>query len=156
MEIFQAYSKDYDIFYHSASVNKPLDVHTPYTYWVVLNLFNDCCFYIKENDEIIGTIMCVKNNKKIFIWQIAVMEKYRKKGYSHKLYDCVFNYAKNNNYRKICLSINPQNENSYYAIQKYCLKHNYSFIKSGNVDINLPQINFEEFEDIFEINIANG
>lgn len=153
MELLKAKESDYLIFLNNAKANKPLDVHTPYTYWAIIKHFHDGCFYLKDNDKVIGSIMSLQTNKTLFVWQIGIVSEYRKKGLSYTLYEAVYNAAKEKGLSSITLSIDPSNENSYYAILSFCNKNNLKLIKTDEVNLQIQEDNFKEFENLYTINI---
>lgn len=71
----------------------PLDVHTPYTYWVVAKHYGEGSFILEDNKNPIGFIMTVETSSSLFVWQIGILNGYRGKGLSQKLIEAVFDYA---------------------------------------------------------------
>lgn len=153
MEVVSASAKDYLTFRETSKKCDYLGVHTPYSYWVVCNFFGDSCFMIKDQENIIGTIMTVRNKDTLFVWQIGVMEEYRRKGYSQILYDAVLNFARQNGQTKIAMSVDLENQASFRSINRFCKRNNLLSKQVGSVDIVLPEEDYDESELLFEIAI---
>lgn len=153
MEILSANSNDYLIFRETSKKCDYLGVHTPYSYWLVCTLFGDSCFMIKENNKIAGTIFTVRNKDVIFVWQIGVMEEYRKKGYSQILYNAVLDYARKNGQTKIQMSIDPENQASLNAVISFCRDNNLNYKQVGLVDLDIPSECHKEYELIYQVDV---
>lgn len=136
---------------HLAMNCPPLDVHTPYTYWVVSKLFGKHSFLAKDGEKAIGYIMCAKNNSALLIWQIGILKEYRKKGISKKLIKAVFDSIKDENI-DVYVTIAEENKNSYYAFYNFSLENNYSFLKTDYIKINdIDNKEFVEHEYMYKI-----
>lgn len=153
MEVISASAKDYLTFRETSKKCDYLGVHTPYSYWVVCNFFGDSCFMLKDQENIIGTIMTVHNKDTLFVWQIGIIKEYRRKGYSQILYDAVLNFARQNGQTKIAMSVDPENEASFRAIERFCKRNNLLSKQVGSVDIILPEEDYDESELLLEIAI---
>ncbi len=153
MEVISASAKDYLTFRETSKKCDYLGVHTPYSYWVVCNFFGDSCFMLKDQENIIGTIMTVHNKDTLFVWQIGVIKEYRRKGYSQILYDAALNFARQNGQTKIAMSVDPENEASLKAINRFCKRNNLLSKQVGSVDIVLPEEDYDESELLLEIAI---
>ena len=151
MNIRSAVPEDYINFRNMAKNCSPLDIHTPYTYWVVGQFFSEGCFLLEDNEKIVGSIMTVTKDDTVFIWQIAILAEYRGKGLSDMLYEAVYNYAKGKGIERIMLSIDPSNLNSLSAFRRFCEKRQLNYRKQGTVDINIPEEAYTEYENIYEI-----
>jgi len=137
------------------SLCKPLDLHTPFTYWVIAEYFNKCSFVINIDNNIIGFITSIKTfNNSIFIWQIGIINEYRNKGLSKILINKVFESAKKENIKKIQVSIDEKNSNSYNAFLKYAYENGYNMKRVSKLSISdFLQENFLEEEIIYEFDL---
>lgn len=151
MNIRKVKPEDYALLRQMAIKCGPLDVHTPYTYWVVGHFFSKGCFFLEEDGEPVGSIMTVSKDRILFVWQIAICKEYRGQGLSDKLYEAVLNYARENGYEKIQLSIDPANITSQSAFKRFCEKRQLEYKENGVVDINIPEENYKEYETIYEV-----
>lgn len=113
----------------------PLDVHTPYTYWIVCNFFQDYTFVISIDNEIAGYIMAVSNNSDVVIWQLCVIEKYRRNGLAQLLINAVVKKSEEQN-KGVQLSMLPDNYISYNTFMKYCMNNNKYFKTIKEISIN--------------------
>lgn len=132
----------------------PLDVHTAYTYWVVAKYFGEYSFMILEDELPIGYIMCVKNDECFLIWQIGILEKYRKKNISTLLIEKVFQKIKGSCVTPavINVSIAPENKSSYCAFEKFCANNGYVMKEKEDLCLkDLDDPNFLEEEILYEI-----
>lgn len=134
---------------------KPLDVHTHYTYWVICHLFGESCFLLFDENKPIGYIASLIKDDVLFIWQIGILKEYRNKKYSRDLLNAVKDYALQKKCTKILVSISPENENSYCAFHRYCLHHELSIIRNGDITLKDPAESFFECENLYEIAINN-
>jgi predicted GNAT family acetyltransferase len=133
---------------------QPLDLHTPFTYWVISKYFGKNSFILESNNQNIGFITSIYNDQFFCIWQIGIIDEYRKKGLSTLLIDKAINYAVAKNYKTIQVSIAPNNKDSYCSFVNYSIQKGYSMTKVSDLTV-LDSIiqNFEEQEDLFEIEI---
>lgn len=142
---------DFSIMKHLALNCPPLDVHTPYTYWVVSKLFGEYCFLAKDGEKSIGYIMCVRNNSVLLIWQIGILKEYRKKGISKLLIEAVLDSVKDANV-DVYVTISDINKDSYYSFYNFCLANNYSFSKTDYISIDdIDDRMFIEQECVYKI-----
>lgn len=135
------------ILYELAKKNKPLDVHTPYTYWVIAKYFGNTSFLMFDDGRPIGYITSVYNGQKLLIWQICVSEEYRGKNYAQSLIDLVFEQALNLEL-SVEVAISDDNGTSKAAFEKYCKEHDLKMNKNGTVKFQSP----ESAEIIYRIN----
>lgn len=92
--------------------------------WIIKALIRyGLVFVIKEAEEIISIVEYMQhfNEKKVFLYGISTLKKYRCKGYANFLLTETEKYLKNLGYKEIELTVDPQNE---VAINLYS-KHNY-------------------------------
>lgn len=121
-------TKDSELLRNICKQCPPLNVHTPYTYWVMCKYYSDSCFILLDDNKPIGYIISIETDTCLFFWQIAVLEEYRGKGYSQLLIDKIMIYAISI-YKDIEVTIDPNNIASNSAFSKYCIEHDWSFEK---------------------------
>ena len=151
MQIRKVNVSDVTLLRELAQMCKPLDVHTPYTYWVMCNFFGDGCFILQDDSAPVGYIMTLIKENTLFIWQIGIVEGYRGQNYSSDLLEAVTQYAREKHLAKMQVSIAPENANSYHAFHRFCLHKNIPITNVGEVDIRIPSEDFREYEDIYEM-----
>ncbi len=135
---------------------KPLELHTPFTYWILFNYFSSLCFLMIEEGNIIGFISGIKSSKDInlvYLWQIGVSKDHRGKNYASVLIDHFVNSAKSLECNRIQVSISPLNEVSYNAFLKYSKEKNYLFLKTGEIKYHDQLTDKNEFEILYELQI---
>ncbi|MBR1702337.1 MAG: GNAT family N-acetyltransferase [Lachnospiraceae bacterium] len=99
----------------------PLDVHTPYTYWVNAKYFGECSFIVESDGEPIGYIMAVDTPSVVFVWQIGILAEHHRKGLSQKLIAACVEYAVKVG-KNMEVTISPDNVASYAAFAHFCQK----------------------------------
>lgn len=133
-----------------ASECAPLDLHTPYTYWVISSQFGDSCYILYDEDRPVGFITSLSTAKGLFIWQIGLLEEYRGKGLSAVLIDSVFKFAEAALIGELSVTIAPENLNSFNAFNNYCAHNGYSFEKSDTLHLSdYLESDFFETENIY-------
>jgi L-2,4-diaminobutyric acid acetyltransferase len=135
----------------------PLDVHTPYTYWVLCHYYSDSCFLLESSGQAIGFITSMVMPDLAFIWQVGLLEPQRKKGYSAILYDVVAKSALRRGLKRVQLSIDESNHDSINATSRYCEQRGYALeaVDSLTLDDRL-HLDFSEAETVFEIRLENA
>lgn len=135
---------------------KPLELHTPFTYWMLFNYFSNLCLLTLEDEKIVGFISGIKSSSHeqvVYLWQIGVSKRHRGKKYSSTLLDNFFKSALDLNCNKIQVSIGPNNLASYQAFQKYSKKCSYNICEIGKVSYHDKISNTTEYELLYEIDI---
>lgn len=134
-----------------AAMCPPLDVHTPYTYWVISRFFGHISFIAELNGKPIGFITSVDNGSELLIWQIGIISAERGKGFSYYLIDKVVSIARERNL-KIIVSIDETNINSNAAFQAYCRKKRLLLKPVGSLSLtSMIDPSFAEAEAIYSI-----
>ena len=131
----------------------PLDVHTPYTYWVVANHYGDGSFILEDNGKPIGFIMTVETASSLFVWQIGILLEYRGKGLSKKLIEAVFDYATQRQ-KNMEVTIAEDNIASYSAFSHFCNHKNIRFDEVRLVEVrDLEDHSIKEDEIMYRIKV---
>ncbi len=137
---------------HLATLCPPLDVHTPYTYWVMATYFGEYSFIAYDDGKPIGYIMNLKKDNTLFIWQIGIIPDYRKQGISQRLIGKAVRAALKSGCTSAQVTIAPENIDSYCAFKHYCLNNKFSFENISTAHItDLDDENFVENEKVYEI-----
>ncbi len=118
---------------HLALNCPPLDVHTPYTYWINACFFGTYSFLAYDMKKPIGYIMCLPKDDLLFVWQIGLLDEYRGKKLSYSLIKLAFENAENCGIKKMAVTIAPDNLASYNAFKNYCVENGYTFTKTEAV-----------------------
>lgn len=101
----------------------PLDLHTPYTYWVIAHYYSQSCFTLTDDGEPVGFITSLVQGDRGFIWQIGLLAPYRKRGLSQMLIDAVVSAFSRNGIKEVELTISDDNPDSFGAFSSYCVAH---------------------------------
>lgn len=141
---------------HLAGKCYPLDVHTPYTYWVVAN-YHAISSYILQNDkEPIGFITALNTPNMVFVWQIGILEEFRRKGLSKMLISAVFDYARSVS-KDIEVTIAADNDASKSAFASVCKKQNVKMVEIGVVELrDIDDDSFTEVEKKYRISFDSA
>jgi len=138
-----------------ASICSPLDLHTPYTYWLITYLFGDLCFIAHDETVPIAFITALCRGDMLFIWQVGVVSSYRRRGVSNQLLGCVFKRARDIGVSKVRVTISEENEASQSAFRCFCRRNGYAMTAAGNVEITDYLVpSFKESEIVYEISLA--
>ena len=136
--------------------NKPLELHTPFTYWVLSKYFKNTCLVMEDNEMIIGFATGFKSNSEedtFYIWQIGISDENRGKNYASLLLDNMFKIAKELDCKRIQFSVAPDNNSSYKAFHKFASKNSLSLKDIGDVKYEDYLTDKKEFENLYEIEI---
>jgi diaminobutyrate acetyltransferase len=137
-----------------ASDCSPLDVHTPYTYWVIAYMFGQQCRIIEHNNQPIGFITALFNKDYAFIWQMGILQEYRGNHLSKKLYDEVFSEIVKRKFTRVRASIAEANTASKAALDRYCSAKGYEMNRIDSLELkDIMNPNFYESEVVYEIKI---
>ncbi|HOM95848.1 MAG: GNAT family N-acetyltransferase [Candidatus Methanofastidiosa archaeon] len=148
--------KDVDRIRKFVNECKPLELHTPFTYWTLFNYFSNLCFLIEEDEKTIGFISGIKSSidkDVVYLWQIGVSEHHRGKNYASLLIDYFVESVALLNCSKIHVSISPKNMSSYNAFFKYAKGKSYSFTEIGEVKYHDQVSNKDEYEILYQIRL---
>jgi L-2,4-diaminobutyric acid acetyltransferase len=132
----------------------PLDLHTPYTYWVISQFFADSCFVLEADGQPAGFISSVGRAKTWFIWQVGILSQHRGRGNSGLLYDALMSWAVAAGLERVGLTIAPDNVASRASIEAYCTRHGFDLSRSGEISLtDLVDPSFHEQEVRYTISL---
>lgn len=89
-----------------------LDLNSSYCYMMLCDYFKETCVIAKDEDEVVGFLsaLCTpRDEKTLFVWQIAVSGKHRRKGIGRKMLDTLLNRESCRDIRYIETTISPDN-----------------------------------------------
>lgn len=130
----------------------PLDVHTPYTYWVLSHMFGRDCFIAYDGDIPAGFATSVISGKSALLWQIGVLPGYRGFGVSQLLIDAVVVNARRLGRWTVETSIDPENTASHAAFTRYAREHKLVLAPAGSVDlVDELDPGFRELETLYKL-----
>ncbi|SHJ01432.1 GNAT family N-acetyltransferase [Lutispora thermophila] len=135
---------------------KPLDLHTPFTYWILSEYFNNTCFVLEDEDEIVGYTGGMKSSsmdRTFYLWQIGLMPDYRGKGYFNMLMDQIINEVKAIGCKFLEFSVLSDNYQSINAFSNYAKKKGLPIEKRGSLSFYDKLTDEECKEDIYRISL---
>ena len=134
----------------------PLDIHTPYTYWVLCHMFGSGCFVALDDEVPVGFVTSVAEGERALLWQVGVVPSHRGRGISHLLIDAVAEFSRASRLSTVEFSIDPANANSLGTFGSYARKHGLPFDRVGEVDLSDEHNpGFREFEDLYAIGLGS-
>lgn len=76
-------------------------------------------FFIQYNSENIGYIGLSKKSDYLFLSKFYIKKDYRNKGFGTKVFEFIKDFANENSYKKIQLTVNKNNKNTINAYNKW-------------------------------------
>lgn len=113
----------------------PLDVHTPYTYWVISRYHSQSSFLMLDEGKPAGYILSLDTGDRIFFWQIGILKEYRGKGLSQLLIGKIMEYAKEHS-KDVEVTIAADNAASNSAFAKYCSENGWKITNNGVCELH--------------------
>lgn len=96
-----------------------LDLNSEYLYLLQCTHFSETCSVVTFNDEIIGFVsgyLLPNKSDTLFIWQVAVDERFRGQNIAFKTIMNIFN--SNENIKYILSTVSPSNKSSQRVFEK--------------------------------------
>ncbi|NLM44039.1 MAG: GNAT family N-acetyltransferase [Clostridiales bacterium] len=135
---------------------KPLDLHTPFTYWILSEYFNNTCLALEDKGFIVGYVGGMKSSSMdgvFYLWQIGLLPEYRGKGFFSILLDRIIEEIKEIGCHCLEFSVLSDNYQSINAFTNYAKKKGLPIEKRGNLNF-YDKITGEECkEDIYRISL---
>lgn len=128
----------------------PLDVHTPYTYWVICHLYGATTMVLEDDGTAIGYLMAVPRNRSLFLWQVGILESHRGRGLATLLFDALAAATKGD-FDTFELTIAPENGPSNAAFASWCRKNGLTPVPLHPIDVPEHE---EPGETLFEVLLA--
>ncbi len=116
----------------------PLDLHSSFTYWVILEYWGEMCFVASDNERMVGYVSAIgsgRDNRTFYIWQIGVSSDFRSVGLAQRLISAVVDAARRRGYREMQVSIAPDNDLSLRAFQRFALSLGNPLKRCGEVSL---------------------
>jgi len=112
-----------------------LDLHTPYTYWVISEFFHDWCFVLQIDGQSAGFVTCVQRDSTLFLWQVGILPEYRRHGYSRLLYAQVLDKALCQGIDVITTTIADDNVASRVSMESFFIRSGGTMRAVGTVEL---------------------
>jgi L-2,4-diaminobutyric acid acetyltransferase len=134
----------------------PLDLHSEFSYWVLIQYFPDLCFVIEEDEDsnIVGFISGVigsVDSSICYLWQLGVLPKYRRTAYASKLIESLVASAKKLRCRGIQFSISPNNRLSFNTAKRFAERNGLLINEIGEVRFEDPISKSTTYELLYEL-----
>lgn len=81
----------------------------------------------KDKGSVVGFSICYPKDNKLHIWNVGVVENYRRFGVWKQMYKAILNSAKQNGFKKLTLNTYKNKFPNMYA---YCLKNGFEEYKT--------------------------
>lgn len=141
---------DHDLLRNLALACPPLDVHTPYTYWVQTTYFHHQCFVAEHAGSPVGFVTSISNREATLVWQVGVLAHMRGRGIGRALVDAVVAWCKDRGVPGFQVSINPRNAASMALFQAVASALNGGLERVSDVDLHdSSDPDFRELEDLY-------
>ncbi|MCQ1528437.1 GNAT family N-acetyltransferase [Lutispora saccharofermentans] len=133
---------------------KPLDLHTPFTYWILSEYFNNTCMVLEDEGTIVGYAGGIKSSSMegiFYLWQIGLLSGYRGKGYFSLLLDRIIEEIKKSGCHSLEFSVLSDNYQSISAFSGYAKNKGLPMKKRGSLRFYDKLAGEECKEDIYRI-----
>jgi len=128
----------------------PLDVHTPYTYWVQSAYFSSQCFIAERAGEPVGFLTSVGSGSRILLWQIGVLPEARSQGIALDLVRAMVSWARSHGADSFDVSIAPDNAASLALFERCAADVNGRLERRSAIDLrDSRDPDFREVEVIY-------
>lgn len=149
-------AEDSELLLRLARACPPLDVHTPYTYWVVSHLFARTSFVLVDgiSGRTAGFLTGIPagDGATLFCWQVGVLPEYRGWGGSGLLFGAAAQRARELGLSRMETTISPENAVSRAALGGFVLRED---LTAETVrDIDVPERGEDPNETLYAINLA--
>lgn len=133
----------------------PLDLHTPFTYWVTLRYWGRHCFVATMADRIVGYASAIGSgggDDVLYLWQIGVASELRGRGLAQRLIESVADVGRESGFQVLQVSIAPDNEASLRAFRRFAASRERSLDPAGEVSFCDPR-GKPVHEDVYALEI---
>jgi L-2,4-diaminobutyric acid acetyltransferase len=135
---------------------KPLDLHTPFTYWILSEYFSNTCFVLEDEEIIVGYTGGMKSSSMegvFYLWQIGLLPDYRGKGHFTMLLDKIIETVRSLDCHSLEFSVLSDNHQSINAFAKFAKNKGLPFEKRGSLDFYDKLADEKCIEDIYRISL---
>lgn len=111
-----------------------LDVHTPYTYWVMLNLASHLAFVCERDGDVVGFVAGLapfREADEALVWQIGVRPDQQGKGIGTALLGKFTEAARGYGFGVLCITITADNAPSLQLFTSYAKRFGFTLDPAG-------------------------
>lgn len=116
----------------------PLDVHTPYTYWVLATFFSETCMVAEADGEPVGMLLSVPFRNSLFLWQYGVLPERRRQGIATRMLSITAMEAKLAGREQVVATVTPGNSASLEALGSVASRLGFWFEQEGTMEVPDP------------------
>lgn len=127
----------------------PLDVHTPYTYWVICHSFAETSFVLRDDADPVGFLTGVGRGQELLIWQIGILPAARGQGASVLLLNALEERSAAMGITSFTTTIAPSNAASNGAMRSWCTLQGLTMTRAGTIVV--PEHEDDEAEVLLRI-----
>ncbi|HEY9775122.1 MAG TPA: GNAT family N-acetyltransferase [Planktothrix sp.] len=143
-----------------ANVCPPLGLHSAFTYWVVSHFYGDYSLIaFDEAGEAAGYIMSITKRDEpdlLYVWQIGVLSKYRRKALARELIEKLYNEKiAASKIKRLQVTIDSNNVASNRFFRAFAERHGAAMKPIGEAAIVDPIEGKSETETLFEIQLPD-
>jgi L-2,4-diaminobutyric acid acetyltransferase len=145
---------DFASVYQLVQNSGALDVHTPYTYWVMLNVCGGLGLVYERDHTVAGFVAGLapfRMPDEALVWQIAVQPQWQRQGIGMRLLDDFASTARSRGFRSLCVTISPSNVASRQLFLRFA-EHIGSCVEEAGSTGTMEGLMREE--NIYQIPIA--
>jgi L-2,4-diaminobutyric acid acetyltransferase len=114
----------------------PLQLHTPYTYWVILDKYGSHCAGIFDGENAVGLVLAIPvPEQRLFVWQIGVLPRLRGDGLSGRLLRHIWRAATREGMTSLETTIAEDNPASRSAFEAFAQAEGLNLRPSGAVTV---------------------
>lgn len=140
--------------YELIKASPPLDLNSQYYYHIMCHDFSDTCVIAEVGNEIAGFISgYIRPDAKntLFIWQVAVNEKFRGNGLASKMLEWLIAASSCRDVKQLETTISPSNIPSRKLFTRFAKKQNAECTESVFLDERHFQETGHENEILYKI-----
>ncbi len=147
---------DSELLLNLARACPPLDVLTPYTYWMVSHLYASTSYVLEDGarGRTAGFVMGLPLRDLVFCWQLGVLPDYRGWGGSGMLFGQLARRAVELGLTKMEMSIGTRNEVSRSALAGFV--RDWGGTAEALRDIVVPERDDEESETLVVVDLGRS
>lgn len=135
----------------------PLSLHTPYTYWVMLNTSPTTCLGAWQQHELAAFVLAIPTDRDhVFVWQIGVRPPFRRCRIGHALLDRVWQAAEAAGHSTLETTIAPDNHPSTEAFSSFAKSRGLGFEAVGEAVCPGPDGAIVEREVVYRLEPVAG
>lgn len=136
---------DHTLLHQLAGACPPLDVHTPYTYWVAARMWGSTSFIAAVDGFPVGFALAVANlHGTMLLWQLGVLPGWRRRGVAAALADAVLAAADYHRMKRVDVTITADNTASLATIRAAASRTGWQVTRGGRMSVTVNDTHHPE------------